>query len=228
MTWNQNFLACLLYYDGHVGDVMRNANNNYAGEYCNIMTRVECLHNKADDNLLTHYVQLMTTDATARFVAETSWNNAMPHWHQGKHPSINLKLQQVNVTMNKEEWNCFDIPFPSWIAWFLPDVFFTPQHILQKPNKKDRQVFDGSIWNTPTSTPVKMMTSTKDGVELNCLFGNTFDIIPTQIWNLHIIYPTSSIILHTNDVKSCFWQIKHHPGCAGAFSYVIADKFYLQ
>ena len=48
-----------------------------------------------------------------------------------------------------------------------------------------------------------------------------------RIWRLRITYPLRDIILHANDVKSCFRQIKHHPDVMGAFSYVIAETLYL-
>ena len=72
------------------------------------------------------------------------------------------------------------------------------------------------------------MTSTREGVELECLFGDTFIRVLTRIWNLRITYPTSDIILTANDVKSCFRQLKHHPDVVGAFCYIIADTLYLQ
>jgi hypothetical protein len=35
-------------------------------------------------------------------------------------------------------------------------------------------------------------------------------------------------VVHANDVKSCFRQIKHHPDVAGAFSYILADYLFFQ
>jgi hypothetical protein len=48
------------------------------------------------------------------------------------------------------------------------------------------------------------------------------------IWayNLQISYPNDDIVVHANDVKSCFWKIKHHPNMAGAFSYILADYLF--
>eukprot|EP00956_Cyclotella_meneghiniana_P021788 scaffold40215_cov132-Cyclotella_meneghiniana.AAC.1 len=91
----------------------------------------------------------------------------MLHLQRGNHPSVALKHEQVMKTMNKEERNNFVIAFPNWMARFALDLFFTPQHILVKPNKSDRQITDASRRYTPTSVPVNMMTSTKHGVELN-------------------------------------------------------------
>ena len=40
-------------------------------------------------------------------------------------------------------------------------------------------------------------------------------------------YPLLDVILHANDVKSCFRQLKNHTDALGAFSYIIADLLYL-
>ena len=71
------------------------------------------------------------------------------------------------------------------------------------------------------------MTSTSRGVELRCEYGSVLEKLLIQIWNLRISYPNEDIILHANDVKSCFCRLKHHPDTMGAFSYVIADTLFL-
>ena len=221
-------LACLLHYDGRVSDVMRFSSNNYTAEYRTIRERIKKLEGLVEPDLLQRYYDVMTLGAPTEFTAETTRANAMLHLAHGNHPSIAKKIDQVKKTMNKEERNNFVIPFPNWMARFAVDIFFTPQHILEKLNKADRQIFDASRRFTPTSVPVNMMTSTKLGFELDCLFGDTFEKLLTRIWNLRITYPNQDIILHANDVKSCFRQLKHHPDVAGAFSYVIANHLYLQ
>ena len=129
--------------------------------------------------------------------------------------------------MNKEERNNFVIPLPHWLARYMPHVFFTPQNILEKPGRKPRQISDASKRYTPTSTPINMMTSTPHGSEEKCLFGNTLEQILTRIYNLRVTFPDLDIVVHANDVKSAFRQIKLHPDIMGAFSYIIADKLFL-
>ena len=46
--------------------------------------------------------------------------------------------------------------------------------------------------------------------------------------NLCISYPKDDIVIHANDVKSCFRQIKHHPDVVGAFSYVLSKYLFFQ
>ena len=170
----------------------------------------------------------MTVDSPAKMNAESSRVNAMKYFRGGNNPSIAKKLDQVMKTMNKEERNNFVIALPCWLWRFLPHIFFTPQHILEKLGKKDRQIFDAAFRHDADSIPVNMMTSTAEGVELECEFGTVFTRLLTRIWNLRISYPTRDIILHANDVKSCFRQLKHHPDVMGAFSYIIGDFLFLQ
>ena len=72
------------------------------------------------------------------------------------------------------------------------------------------------------------MTSTPRGSELTFLFGSVRTDILIRAYNLRISYPDNDIVMHANDIKSCFCQIKHHPDVAGAFSYVLADYLFLQ
>jgi hypothetical protein len=72
------------------------------------------------------------------------------------------------------------------------------------------------------------MTSTPRGSELHCEFGIVCEDIFIWAYNLWISYPTDEIVVHANDVKLCFHQIKHHPDVAGAFSYILADYLFFQ
>ena len=69
-------------------------------------------------------------------------DNALLYWQKGNHPSIHAKIDQVMATMNKEERNNYVVHVPHWLWWFVPHCFITPQHILEKPGKKDSQIFD--------------------------------------------------------------------------------------
>jgi len=131
-------------------------------------------------------------------------------------------------TMNKEERNNYVVHVPHWIWRFVPHCFITPQHILMKPGKKDHQIFDASRRYQWDSVPVNAMISTPHGSELTCLFQLVQTDILIRAYNLRISYPDDNIVVHANDVKSCFRQIKHHPDIAGAFSYILVDYLFLQ
>jgi hypothetical protein len=121
------------------------------------------------------------------------------------------------TTMNKEEKNNY-----------LRHGFITPQHILEKPGKKDRQIFDASRKYDWDSVPINAMTSTPYGSELNCEFGLVRDTILIRAYNLRISFPDNDTVIHANDIKSCFRQIKHHHDVAGAFLYILADYLFFQ
>lgn len=220
--------ACLLHYNLDTSLLMRYVGNNYTGAYREVDKVVNKLrYLKIDETLIDKYVRVMVTGCPNHFVAETTRANALLHWRMRNGPTIAKKLDQVLKTMTKEDKNNFVIPIPHWLARFIPNLFFTPQHILEKPGKKDRQIFDASKRYTPSSVPINFMTSTPQGSEEQCLFGNVREDLYRRIYNLRITYPGTDIVVHANDVKSAFRQIKLHPDIMGAFSYIIADKLFL-
>jgi hypothetical protein len=144
LTKKMHFLSCLLHYDMRVADVMQYAGHNYTGAYRDIPNRIETIKHLVDPDLLQHYIRVMTIGAPAQFNNSTTRENTLLHWRMGNHPSIIQKHDQVIKTMNKEDRNNYVIPLPAWVARFCPHIFFTPQHILAKPGKSDRQIFDAS------------------------------------------------------------------------------------
>ena len=115
-----------------------------------------------------------------------------------------------------------------WSWRFIPHLFITPQHLLIKPGKKDCMIYDAAFRHTFDSIPINMMTEDASTAELRCLFGFIKLMLYTCLYNLRIAYPLLDILLHANDVKSCFRQLKHHPDCMGAFLYIIDDILFLQ
>ncbi len=117
---------------------------------------------------------------------------------------------------------------PPWIWRFVPHCFVTPQHILIKPGKKDCQIFDASRKYDWDSVPVNQMTSTHYGSELHCKFGTIRADILICAYNLCISYPNDDIVIHANDIKSCFCQIKHHPDIVRIFLYILSKYLFFQ
>ena len=130
----------------------------------------------------------MTTDCPAMFTASTTRANALLHWRMLNHSSINAKLDQVLANMNKEDRNNFIIPLPHWLVCYIPNLFITPQHILEQSCKKDRQIFDASHCYTWDSMPINRMTSTLLGSKEPCTFGP----IMSRILQMHVL---SSLLL---------------------------------
>ena len=224
-----SMMACLLHYDLDTSLLMRFLGNNYTGVYRQVSDVTAILHRWCTlPALIAKYIRVMTTGCPATFVADSTRVNALLHWRMLNHTSIDMKLDQVFATMNKEDRNNYAIPLPHWLARFIPNLFIKPQHILEHPGKKDRQIFDASRCYTWDSVPINRMTSTPLGSEEQCLFGDVMSRVLHRIYALRCHYGTShNILVHANDVKSAFRQLKLHPDIMGAFSYIIADKLFL-
>eukprot|EP00957_Ditylum_brightwellii_P091580 6973190-Ditylum_brightwellii.AAC.1 len=54
-------------------------------------------------------------------------------------------MDKVRKVVNKEDRNCYCIPFPYWMTRFIPHNHVTPYSLIINPEKNDRLVFDGSI-----------------------------------------------------------------------------------
>jgi hypothetical protein len=139
------FLACLLHYNLSIAHMVHFLGNNYTGAYHDIPATVALLrlHGIAESRI-EHYLHVMMVGSPNHFNASTTRDNALLYWRKGNHPSIKAKIGQVMVTMNKEECNNYIIHVPHWLWRFVPHCFITPQHILEKPGKKDCQIFDAS------------------------------------------------------------------------------------
>ena len=130
--------------------------------------------------------------------------------------------------MNKENCNNDVIPLPHCLMRFLPNLFIVSQHILTYPGKKDCQILDTSRRYMWDSVPINDMTSTPVVSEEQCLFSNVMLCMLLHIYSL-LCYcsPTVDIIMHANDVKSAFRQVKLNPNVMGTFSYIISDCLFL-
>lgn len=220
--------AALFYFDLDVSMLMRYLGNNYTGAHRDVHGTIQKLQAYGiPADLIDKYRRVMLVGCPNHFVAETSRENALLYFRNRNRPTIAKKLQQVNKNMNKEDKNNFVIPLPHWLSRFIPNLFFTPQHMLEVKGKNDRQIFDGSKRYCENSIPLNLMTSTRYGTEDECLFGSVRERIYARLYNLRVTYPDEDIILHANDVKSCFRQLKLHPDIMGAFSYIIADQLFL-
>eukprot|EP00957_Ditylum_brightwellii_P141525 10781238-Ditylum_brightwellii.AAC.1 len=70
-------------------------------------------------------------------------------------------MDKARKVMNKDNRNCYLIPFPCWMTRFIPHIHVTPQGLIIKSKKNDRLVFDGSIKLKCNSKPVNSMTHIK-------------------------------------------------------------------
>lgn len=142
-------------------------------------------------------------------------------------PSIKRRLEHAMTTMNKDERKNFVIPLPLWMARFFSHLFFTPQHLLEKEEKKARQIFDAKYRYDANSFSVNTLTSTSKGTELDCAFGDVLFKLLTRIWNLRITHPILTRTLFSMQTISSR-AFATSPNVMGAFSCILGDFLFLQ
>ena len=222
-------LAALHHYNMHSPDVLHFLGGTYTGEHRDIEAVVEQLTKlDIDPWLIAQYARATTVGYPNYFVAETSRDNALLHWRSGNHPSVKQNLNAVMEVLAKEHRNRFNMPLPCYVARFVPHLFLTPEHALIKTDKAMRLIFDAAKRFTPDSTPINMMTSTSLGSKMDCLSGDTFLTLLELVFDLRVTSTTKGIVLHANDVKLCFKQLKLQPDCMPAFSVMVSQFLFLQ
>eukprot|EP00957_Ditylum_brightwellii_P020682 1559568-Ditylum_brightwellii.AAC.1 len=118
-------------------------------------------------------------------------------------------MDKVRKVTNKEDRNCYLIPFPFWMARFVHHIHVTPQGLIIKPGKNDKLVFDGSIKLKLDSKHINSMAHVKFEPEVT--FGHSLPKHLIRIWNLRISCPDDDILLWDDDATGAFRQCKFHP-----------------
>ena len=150
---------------------------------------------------------------------ESSHQNFLKYFRYGNHTSIKLSLDKVIKTLNKENRNQYLLPFPNWLARFIPNLHLTPQGLLSKPNKNDILIWDGSFRPDWESICVNMMLDRT--TEPKVVYVDAFMRHLIQIWNQHITHPNEEIYVFDDDTKGAFRHPKYHPDVATAFAFRI-------
>ena len=224
---NLLFLAVLFHYDCHLSAAVRYLGGKYLGGHRDVASIVQKLQPHVDQATIDVFQRVMTQGCPAHFNAETSRSNALDYLRHGNSSSVSKHQHLVEKALLKEYRNNYAVPLPHWVSRFLRHIFFTPIHILDKPGRAPRIVFDALKLHQPSSKSVNTMTSTHTGCEMDCAYGDVLLRLLTRIWNLRITYPAQDIVLHCNDVKSCFRQLKHHPDIVGAFCHTLLDSLWV-
>jgi hypothetical protein len=89
---------------------------------------------------------------------------------------------------------------------------------LNHPTKTPRPFFDGSHRPSDFGSTINDWVSLETEPEL--IFGKAFYFTAMWIWRLRACYPWKEILLHDNDVGSCFRRVGHHPNCASVMLFL--------
>ena len=222
------FLALVFHYDLHLPFAVRFLGERFTGAYRDAHTICKTLaRHGVPDELISAYRRVITMGGPAHLVSEVNRSNALLYWRKGNATSIKQHEDTVRKTMAKEMRNAFCFPLPFWTCRFMKHTFQTPIHILVK-NDKARMIFNAKLRHDEDAVSLNMMTSTHLGVEMDCDYGSVYQRIFQRLYNLRISYPDKWIVIHANDVKSCFRQIKHHPDAVGGFCYALFEHLWVQ
>lgn len=222
------FLALVFHYDLHLSAAVRYLGERFTGSYRDADTICELLaQHHIPPDLIAHFRRVITHGGPAHLNTEVSRANTLLYWREGNATSILQHEDTVRQTMAKEMRNAFCFPLPSWTTRFMKHIFLTPLHILLKDDKA-RMIFNAKLRHNEDAVSLNMMTSTHLGVELDCEYGTVYQRIFERIYNLRISYPDEDLVIHANDIKSCFRQIKHHPDVVGGFCYTLFEHLWVQ
>ena len=196
----QQFLAAALYYDLDIPVVIRFLKGNYTGEYRNTPGTIKALQDSnCDDIIIADVQRTLLTACPNKMTAESTHQNFLKFFRYGNHTSIQQSLDKVMKTLNKEDRNQYLLPFPNWIARFIPNLHLTPQGLLSKTGKNDIFILYESFQPDWESICVNMMLDRT--TEPTIVYGDAFDRQLIRIWNLRLTHPNEEICLFDDDKK---------------------------
>ena len=132
----------------------------------------------------------------------------------GNHMSIDVRIPQVMVTMNKEDHKKHVLTFPAWLAPLLLDLMLTPQGLIIHCNKKDWLVFDASFM--PSETTITYNSLIDLCKEPTITFAQAWHDQLVCIYNPWITFLDEEIYTAKDDVAGAFHQPKYYPNIISA------------
>lgn len=215
----QKYTACAIFYNFHLGSVMRYCGNNYINSHIDLEhIKKECT-GVVPDFILKDLIRLFTDGTPAYIRGESTRKNFYEYWRYGNHSTINKDMKKIQKLMLKEFKNQWMFALPCWLARFIPNGHMTPEGIASKENKKDRPFFDASFLVSALSICINMCTHKDNEPEIH--YGETLMNILIRIWNLRITYPELDLYLMCDDVAGAFRHGKYNPEILSAFMYRI-------
>ena len=225
MARKLKFAAALLHYNLHVGSVIRFCGQNYTNAHLDPRKIVHKLRNIAPKPIQDYVLRALTVGAPSKISGHSTSENFWSYKRYGNHKSISTRPDLVAKTLNKEEKNNYTIPFPIWIARFVPHLHVSPEGIIIKEGKKDRIIFDASFHIRYDSQAPNDWTSKHD--EPSITYGTALIRHLQQIWNLRITYPDDIIYLWDDDVAGAFRLVKYNPEIAQVFSALLHQHLWV-
>jgi hypothetical protein len=118
---------------------------------------------------------------------------------------------------NKEDKQNYVLTIPAYLKDYIPDLWLTPNGLVQIAGKKDRVIFDASFLLHACSQVYNNLVSNDNKPTI--IFGSAWSNFLCSIYNLCITYPDKEIYLMDYDVVAAFCQVKYHPNVISAKAY---------
>jgi hypothetical protein len=84
----------------------------------------------------------MQFGAPAKFNEHGTRQQFLEYRDYGNHMSLTSNLTAFQQAMNKEDKQNYILTFPAYLKDYIPDLWLTPNGLIQIPSKKDRPIFD--------------------------------------------------------------------------------------
>ena len=218
-------LSAAIYFNMNIPAVIRYCGGTYTGAFRDVKKIISNLQGIVPTRLLQEIKRLYTVGAPRFFSGHSTKENFWMYKRYGNHASITKKPTLIEKALVKEDKHRFALPFPGWLARFIPNLHLTPEGLIVKPGKNDRIIFDASFKINWNSENVNMWSDPK--LEPEIFYGTTFERHLTRIWNLRISYPNRDIFLWDDDIAGAFRLIKYNPEIATAFSANILGTLWI-
>ena len=217
--------AMLFHYDLDLAAVHRRTGGNHVGAHRNPEIILHQVKDLLDRRTFEHLRRILCDGCPSVFNEEASYEEYLEMYKYGNHKSVEMNLDKVMKTMNKEDRKDHVLTFPAWLTEFIPDLMLTATGFVMKQGKNDRLVFDASFLLSLISRPFNHRINMDDEPEI--IFGEAWTKFLTWIYNLRITYPENEIYLFDDDVASAFRQPKYHPNVISGKAYRIGPYLFV-
>lgn len=211
--------ACALYYDLHMGSVMRYMKQSTTFEHIDVPALLDFVKPIVPEEYYNDLKNTMIGGSPAKINAEMTHQNFQDYIKYGNHSSFDLDKTKVRKSLLKELRHNYIFTLPFWLPWFVPDAHNTPQGLIQRLFKKDRLVFDASFMIYWYSQYINQFTNLANEPAIH--FQDTWINFLTWLWNLRISYPDRDILTWADDIAAAFKQCKMNPEIIQGFMYRI-------
>ncbi len=205
------------------GKVVRFLSGEYTGQYCDVRCTLNAIQDHVTSDDYGHIKRILLDGCPAQLTFKEPSGNKLELISCGNLKSFVENPQLVQKTMNKEDRYSHLVPMDPLLCKLFPYLRHTTQSIVIKDSKNDCIVWDRLTVTQPTDIVMNQVTPVAK--EAPVTFGHVKSQIYMDIYNTHISYPTTTILLGLADVKACFRYPRIHADLTGAFGF-IADKLY--